>query len=806
MAREADRDREIQALRDETDALRDRLSRLSEASLRINESLEFDTVLQGVLDSARALTRARYGVLTLLDYAGGIEDFLSSGISPDQAELLWELPEGDGLFSFFSSLQEPVRLADFHAHTRSLGLPDFHSPMPMSPSPSFLAAPIRHRGESVGNIFLGEKEVGGEFSREDEETLVMFASQAALVITNARRHLDEQRARSYLETLVNTSPVGVAVFDGKTGAPLSFNGEAARIFENLKDPDTSPEDLLEVITIQRADGREISLEELSMPQALSSGETVRAEEIVVRVPDGRSVSALMNATSILGKDGEVETCVVTLQEMTALKELERLRAEFLAMVSHELRTPLATVKGSVTTLLDPTAALNPAEAVQFFRIIDSQTDRMRSLISDLLDVARIETGSLSVSPEPTELAVLANEAGSAFRIGGHKHALQVDLPTELPWVLADRSRVAQVLGNLLSNAARHSPESSPIHLTAVVEAFQVTMSVSDEGRGISAESLPYLFRKFSRIEGEDKGGDTGLGLAISKGIVEAHGGRIWAESDGPGLGAKFTFTLPTVDVGRCVSPTPPTRISSRFVRQQEAGQQVRILSVDDDPQALRFISNALVKEGYAVIASVDPGDVRRLIEEEKPHLALLDLMLPGIDGIELMKEIRETSNTPIVFVSAYGQDQIIARAFEAGAADYVVKPFSPTELVARIEAALRRREMPEPLGVYAVGDLTIDYAERRVTIAGRPLRMTAIGFRTLVELSANAGRVVTYEHLLQRVWGAEPDGDVRPIRTVISTLRRQLRDDAENPTYIFTEARVGYRMPKDEGQGNAGPD
>ena len=804
MTRESDRDREIQALRDETEALRDRLSRLSEASLRINESLDFDTVLQGVLDSARALTVARYGVLTLLDDAGRIEDFLASGISPEQAELLWELPEGDGLFSFFSRLQEPVRLADFHAHTRSLGLPEFHSPMPMSASPSFLAAPIRHRGESVGNIFLGEKVVGDEFTREDEETLVMFASQAALVIANARRHLDEQQARSYLETLVNTAPVGVAVFDGRTGAPMSLNGEAVRIFEILKDPDTPPEDLLKVVTIQRADGREISLEELSMPQALSSGETVRAEEIVVRVPDGRSVSVLMNATSIRGSDGEVETCVVTLQDMTALEELERLRAEFLAMVSHELHTPLATVKGSVTTLLDPAVALNPAEAVQFFRIIDSQTDRMRSLISDLLDVARIETGALSVSSEPAELAVLMDEAGSAFRIGGHKHVLHVDLPPELPWVMADRPRLVQVLGNLLSNAARHSPRSSPIHLTAVVEDFQVAISVSDEGRGIPAESLPHLFRKFSRIEGEEQGGDTGLGLAISKGIVEAHGGRIWAESDGPGLGAKFTFTLPTVDVGGYVSPAQPVRVSSRFVQQQEAGQQVRILSVDDDPQALRFISNALVKAGYAVVASVDPGDVLRLILEEKPHLALLDLMLPGVDGIELMKEIRETSKTPVIFVSAYGQDEIVASAFEAGAADYVVKPFSPTELVARIRAALRKRETPEPSGVYAVGDLTIEYAERRVTFAGNPVRMTAIGFRTLVELSVNAGRVVTYEHLLQRVWGAEPDGDVRPLRTVISTLRRQLRDDAGNPTYIFTESRVGYRMPKAEAQQNEG--
>ena len=183
------------------------------------------------------------------------------------------------------------------------------------------------------------------------------------------------------------------------------------------------------------------------------------------------------------------------------------------------------------------------------------------------------------------------------------------------------------------------------------------MSVSDEGRGIPAESLPNLFRKFSRIEGETRESDTGLGLAICKGIVEAHGGRIWAESKGPGLGASFTFTLPTVEEAGFVSPATPIRVSPLFLRQRDAGDQVRILVVDDDPEALRYIRDVLVRAGYAVIATGDPDDVPQLIEEDKPHLALFDLMLPGIDGIELMRNILDTDDTPVIFVSAYGQDQ-----------------------------------------------------------------------------------------------------------------------------------------------------
>ena len=149
-------------------------------------------------------------------------------------------------------------------------------------------------------------------------------------------------------------------------------------------------------------------------------------------------------------------------------------------------------------------------------------------------------------------------------------------------------------------------------------------------------------------------------------------------------------------------------------------------------------------------------------------------------------------------LSAYGRDELIARAFDTGAVDYVVKPFSPTELAARIRAALRKREVSEPAEPYVLGDLTIDYAERGVTLAGRPVELMAIEYRMLAELSANAGRVLTYEHLLQRVWDERSSGDVRPMRTIVSKLRRKLGDDADNPTYIFTEPRVGYRMPKGE--------
>ena len=146
----------------------------------------------------------------------------------------------------------------------------------------------------------------------------------------------------------------------------------------------------------------------------------------------------------------------------------------------------------------------------------------------------------------------------------------------------------------------------------------------------------------------------------------------------------------------------------------------------------------------------------RLLDDTKPHLVLLDLVLPGADGIELLESVPGLAGVPVIFVSAYGRDQTIARALEAGAVDYIVKPFSPTELAARIRTALRQREAPEPAepsGPYRAGELTIDYAEQTVFLADRPVPLTSTEYRLLSELSVNAGRVLGHEHLLQRVWG-----------------------------------------------------
>ena len=781
------------------ESLRERLSLFRAAALCINENLEFDSVLQGVLDSARALTGARYALISLGNESQVLTECITSGLTPEQSEgFLHQMPNRWELFNFLFAIEEPLRLADFQGFFKENGLSEFLPPFEVSDAMAYLAVPIRHGGQRAGLIYVAEKK--GGFTAGDEETLAGFASQASLVISNARQYRSEQRARADLEALVSTAPMNVFVFDAATGGVTSLNRVARRVLRALGLPANSLQELIAAGTYRCADGRVMFPQDLPAQDLLQMTETIRDEEVTAEFPDGRSIVALVNATPIRSAQGAVESVVVTAQDITPLAQAERLRAEFLGMVGHELRSPLAAIKGSATTLLQSESSLDPAEMTQFFRIIDEQADCMRELLSDLIDIVRIETGALTVSPAPADLSRLVEEARNTFIATGGRASIVIDLPPDLPPVMADRRRIAQVVNNLLVNASRHSHDGSTIRIEVEREGTHVAVSVADKGQGLTAERLPHLFAKFSRPEGPDRGRDLGLGLAICKGIVEAHGGRIWAESDGPGLGSRFTFTVP---VSYAAAPAATLRRSDN-AGWQARDEPIRVLAVDDDPRALKHVRDSLADEGYQPTVTGDPQQVASLIEEVDPHVVLLDLMLPGTDGIELMQEILAVSDTPVIFLSAYSRSELIAKAFEMGAADYIIKPFSPTELAARVKAALRNipsqqsRLVPRhhTLGRFALGDLAIDYAARTVTVAGGPVDLTHIEFNLLAELSVDPGIPQTHDQLLRKVWGPDKTDDVQRLRTVVKNLRRKLGDSASNSNYIITVPHFGYRMAK----------
>ena len=750
------------------------VSALSAAVLRIGASLDLGTVLSEVVDSARALTGARCGTIATVDASGQPGDFVTSGLSGDEHRALETWPDGPGLFGHLGALTAPIRLAD---------LADFVNALIPSPCPidcgAFQSTPMRHRGAHVGSFFLGGKE--GGFTDADEEVLVLLAAQAAAAVANARAHREERRARADLEALVETCPVGVVVFDAATGALASLNREARRIVAGLVSPDLPVEGLTGAIACRRGDGRVVTLEDLGRAEA------VRAEEVELSVPGGASVRTLLDATPIRSEDGAVERMVVVLQDLAPFEALARARAEFLSMVSHELRSPLAAIKGSSATALEGARDPDRAELRQFLRIVGEQADRMDGLIGDLLDAGRIGAGVMPVDPEPQELAGLVERARTAFAGAGGKHAVTVDLPPDLPRVMADPRRIVQVLDNLLTNAARHSPAASAIRVSADRDRAHVAVSVADSGEGVAPERLPHLFRRHAGIDAHE-GGGSGLGLIVCKGLVEAHGGRIRAESAGPGRGTTITFTLPAAAAEDRAASVPAAA-------SPEGRGRTPVLVVDDDPHALREMRDALAAAGYDPATAAEPAEVARLVDTKQPALAVLDLVLPGADGIELMRTLPALADLPVILVSAYGRGETIARALEAGAADYIVKPFSPAELVARVGVALNRHAAPGP---FVLGELSIDRATRRVTVAGNPVRLTAIEYKLLHTLSLDAGGATTYDTLRRRVWGDRGGANPQAVRNAIRKLRRKIGDDARNPKFILSERGLGYRMPGPE--------
>ena len=773
------------SLRERIDVLERRVSELNRAAARIGASLDPDAVLQEIVDSARALTGARYALIATVDEAGPPRRLVGSGLTAAEYRRWTGWADAPRLFEHLRRRPDALRFEDVPAYLRSQGFA-----ADVVPFVTCRGTPIDSRGARVGYLFVIDKQSGGDFTAGDEEVLPLFASHAGTAIANARAFRDEQRARGRLEALVATSPVGVVVLDAGTGGVVSLNREAGRIVEGLRVADRTVEHLVELLTCRRANGSELALKDFPLDQQLRRGETVRAEEIELSVPDGRSVRTLINSTPIRGPEGEVESVVVTMQDLAPFEELERMRTEFLAIVSHELRTPLTSIQGSTGAVLSAEPGFARAEMMQFFRIIDEQAARMSGLIRDLLDAGRIATGTLSVAPEPSDVAALVDAARTSFVSGGARHAVVVDLPADLPRVMADRERIVQVLTNLLSNAARHSAESSDIRVDARREGGAVEISVSDRGRGVPPEQLPHLFRKHAAGGEGARGLGRGLGLAICKGLVEAHGGRIRAESGGEGRGSRFTFTVPVADEAAAL---PGAEGSARGpgVMVHEGREPETILVVDDEPEVLRYVRDVLRAAGYTTLSTGDHRELSDLIRTERPQLVLLDLMLPGTDGVKLMEQVPELADLPVIFISAYGREETVARALGAGAVDYIVKPFSPMELTARVRAALRRGP---PL--FELEGLTIDYGQRRVIVDGRPVKLTATEYRVLKVLSSNAGRVSTYRSLLNRAWSRHP-GKVDPklVHAVVQTLRRKLGEDGSSAAYIQNERGVGYRMP-----------
>ena len=270
-------------------------------------------------------------------------------------------------------------------------------------------------------------------------------------------------------------------------------------------------------------------------------------EIVNYRKNGTPFWNLLSITPVRNHAGNVTHFVGVQFDISERKEIERLKNELVATVSHELRTPLASLRGFTELML--TRSLAPERQREFVGIINREAERLTNLINDFLDLQRLESGRQTYSFEATDLVALMREATVLFSQGGAGRDVRVEVAADLPLVRADASRIRQVLGNFLSNAQKFSPAGGPIRVGARVDGARVTVWVTDQGLGMTRDAMKQLFTKFYRVDNAEtrRIGGTGLGLAVVKQIIEAHGGRVWAESE-PDVGSTFFFTLSVSEV------------------------------------------------------------------------------------------------------------------------------------------------------------------------------------------------------------------------------------------------------------------
>ena len=369
-----------------------------------------------------------------------------------------------------------------------------------------------------------------------------------------------------------------------------------------------------------------------------------------------------------------------------LREGARRKDEFLATLAHELRNPLAPIANAVEVLnLQGSTEAVPRAAHE---VIGRQLKVMARLIEDLLDASRITSGKLELRRERVELAAVVEQALETSRPHVRGHEFTVALPAAPVWVDADPVRLAQVFANLINNACKYTPPGGQVRLSAECDGARVRVRVRDSGEGIAAEHMPRLFGMFSQVgpalhrDQSGRHGGLGIGLALSRALVEMHGGTIEAASDGPGRGAEFSVTLPAFDAPM---PAPASRPQA-----QSGGRPRRILVVDDNEDSAASLAMLLRADGHTVEVANDGERAVEVAAAFHPNTILLDIGLPGMNGIEACRAIRSQAGGDTIQIAAltgWGQEEDQRRSREAGFDAHLVKPVERSALLALLAAA-----------------------------------------------------------------------------------------------------------------------
>ena len=509
--------------------------------------------------------------------------------------------------------------------------------------------------------------------------IALLALQSVLKILSrwsADRRLAEDRLQSILgsagEGIYGLDREGRAVFVNEAAASMTGHDQAEILGRSTHD----------LVHHHHADGRPYPVSECPVHATLQEGTTRRVADEVYWRKDGTSFPVEYSATPI-EEDGTVTGAVVIFRDVSERREIDRMKDEFTSVVSHELRTPLTSIRGSLGLLASGALGPLPERGQRMVDIAVQNTDRLVRLINDILDIERIESGEVSMDVRPTDAAGLVQQAAEVMQGLAERAGVRLEAAAEPAALVADPDRIVQTLTNLLSNAIKFSPQGGLVTVRARRVGADVLFEVRDTGRGIPADKLGAVFERFQQVDASDareKGG-TGLGLPICRSIVQQHGGRIWAESV-EGRGSTFSFTLPGDD-----------RVSPADAPDEGSGPLV--LVCEDDASIRAVLGETLRVNGYRAVLAAGGEEAVELAIKQRPDAVLLDLLMPGMDGWQTaraLKDVPSLRGVPIVVVSVV--DRLAGERAGPDASDWVAKPIDEQALLRAVERATGQADRP----------------------------------------------------------------------------------------------------------------
>jgi PAS domain S-box-containing protein len=537
---------------------------------------------------------------------------------------------------------------------------------------------VLHEGIVIGlaNHTVVVARDGSERPIDDSAAPIRDAQGELIGVVMVFRDVTERRraeaalreSQQRLELAVEAAPVILFTHDRDlryTWISKPFPGLSPGVLLGQSDADVFTPDVAQRLTALKR-------------EALDTG--ARIEEAIElpgdpSLPNATARTWVTTVEPLRDASGEIVGLTGAAVDVTEQRALERLQQEFISMVSHELRNPLASVKGYAQLL--HRRATYQERAVQ---AIIRQSDHLDRLISDLLDSSRLQAGRLELRRGQADLVDIAVASVERAQTQSSRHPIQVDVGPGRFVGYWDTERLEQVFNNLLSNAIKYSPEDGEIVLRIARNDVEAIVSIQDQGVGIDAEQLPMLFDRFYRaMSTAGRADGLGVGLFVARELVEAHGGRIWATSDGPGRGSTFSFTL-----------------LLESVAEQSPGRVAPILVVDDDGPLRELIVETLQGEGYRVVPAGDGLEAIEQLELELPSLILLDWMMPRMGGEAFAAELRERNlepAIPVVVMTAGGEAR--ERAASIGAHGFIRKPFELSLLLDQVVRHIQRAETIE---------------------------------------------------------------------------------------------------------------